>query len=83
MQVGEIQATEVLHTFPNYIPAADQRFFVFFFFPKPHQSTHLEVKLFKAHKKYLVTFLLNVEFSLQAQGVQNNDLLRTTALAKK
>lgn len=42
---------------------------VVFFFPQPHQSTRLEAKLFKALKRYLVTFLLNLEFSLQAQGV--------------
>lgn len=66
--VGEIQATDFVHIFPNYIPAADQRFF-FFFFNQPHQSIRLEAKLFKVLKKYLVTFLLNLEFSLQAKGV--------------
>lgn len=40
-----------------------------FFFYQPHQSIRLEAKLFKALKKYLVTFLLNLEFSLQAQVV--------------
>lgn len=53
------------------------------FYSKPHQSTHLEAKLFKARKKYLVTFLLNLELSLQAQGVRNNDLHRANALANK
>lgn len=57
-----------MYTFPNYIPAADQSC-LFVFFSQPHQSTRLEAKLFKALKRYLVTFLLNLEFSLQAQGV--------------
>lgn len=39
------------------------------FFSPNHQSTPLRAKLFKTLKKYLVTFLLNLEFSLEAHSV--------------
>lgn len=52
-----IQASEILHTFPNYIPTADQSCILVIFFPlKPHQSTLLQPKLLKGTQKVFGNF---------------------------
>lgn len=82
--MGEMQTTRVLYTFPNYIPAAHQSFGI-----PPHPfSNHTKAHICRpnssrALQKYLVTFLLNLECSIQATGAPNNGLHGTPILAEK
>lgn len=63
---GGIQAADILRTFPNYIPAADQSFISFCFVFINHTKAHISrPNSSRALTSYLVTFLLNLEFSLQ------------------
>lgn len=60
----------------------------FWDFPSPSFSNHTKVHICRpnssrALQKYLVTFLLNLECSIQTTGAPNNDLHRTLILAEK